>query len=465
MTPNTPLSHFLTRCSPLQVVVRLNQAFGGTCVLDEAASDVAAPTVPAESKPLVTDRLNLVLLNKVLLKVLKDEHDRGLDEMPWIVSLVEQAQDAAFPNNGMTVVTARRTGLWHNVQRPGMQDQLEFHKDLSVADLFAVGNAYEVLVHVGKCGVKPGCPSLRDAHTEIVVIVGFTGGTCGEEKPDALVLWVSERDKVSGMLDKALKMNGSDSGVAGSERYCFPESTTRDKSYRSGRFVFDIETHIEERQRNDAAHRDLFVGIIGTHVDRVETRYLLQQITIVQPSTIERRDHTDSPDWGRSMLIPYSVECRTGNLKTMVLTPAQLLYVSSRHLHGLDVSEWMRYSMLAPIDYWWKNVVTQHQDSYLNIHPCVLAGVQFSLVANLGSDTLCAKGSMAPGTRKWTFSFLTCSDLASALEITLDDARGKPKYSHHSITMVYDHDVPGVLTFTIGAASTVMTSPRRSDGV
>ena len=98
---------------------------------------------------------------------------------------------------------------------------------------------------------------------------------------------------------------------------------------------------------------------------------------------------------------------------------------------------------------WWTDQVWREKTSHANIVSLVIHKIPFGFVAALGTDSLCVEFRLSFTGRVWTFSFSTCADFAAALEMTLRD--NSMHVLNHSITMVYDHDVPGDVTFKIGA--------------
>ena len=444
----------------MQVESKLKEAFPN--LEPEVAAVASGDAARTPTKSGDSDHKRLVQLNQALRKVVQRELPRR--EVPWAGGMVQTAQDDAFPMEGLSITMVNRTGGWSGRQGSSGPDmELGFHVDLSSSLAIRQGSVYSVLMHDGTPGLEPGCTCLKDAHKELILVTGF-GVRGGAEKPLALGVWVTQENNSSVILTDALKKNASDHGTFGGQRFVMMNQTDGGPhSYLSPDFVFNTEHHIEESHHTGGRHRDISVGLVGNNVDSVESRFLCDEYTLVHNLTYEARTYIQSDSSTPEVMLPYWLDDNTAILTPMVLSSTELLQAASFQLQGMHVSALMSLIVLTPFHNFWETKVITEAQSFLNIEPLVLTGVPFPVVANIALDTVCTYGAIAPGTRTWTFSFPTCSDLASALEITLHDARGnRLKFLQHSVTMVYDHRAPGVVTFRIGAASTVITSPGRS---
>jgi hypothetical protein len=453
-----PLSKIFDTHLTMQVTQKIEKNFPDWKQRLGAAgsSGMAAPTSTTKS---LSDSQRMQRWNKSMVQVLKQKLAQNDGDYGSMSEIVVQARDLAFPHDLVTHLAVTRTGWWRDRRTVTEGEEVvcgvEFVHDFARQITINVGDVFKVFVYEERPGMETGCTMEEATRTaELFQVFGFLG-------EDPVGLWITSQDNASSSLRIALSNNGKTSGTMCS-MYQFKECQQREQSFRSPQWVFDPTHHLQQHIVDTARGAAVTIGLLGTHLQKVPTRFFFVRVDVINNNTYEKRNSNISSS-NTEVMLPYTVCDYTGVITPVKPSSWQLLLQASSHLHGIDVTGSMIFAMTAPIIDWWSEHVMSQQECFTRIQPCVLKGVPFPLVANIAMDSVCSCSVFDKATRVWTISFDTISDLASALEITLrDNQRSTPlKFLRHCATMVYCHELPGVVTITIGRASSVLTSPRR----
>jgi hypothetical protein len=186
----------------------------------------------------------------------------------------------------------------------------------------------------------------------------------------------------------------------------------------------------------------LIVKDLRTRIECIDPRTVELSIT----GKMERKAGSDS-----LMVVPFAMQETTGTLVRMIPSEDELLQMARSKVQITDGSSVLAILMHQKFAEYWHTL--SRSASGTVEEPLVMESIPFAVVALLASDSLCVKKSLGVVNRKWLFEFRKCEDLGIALEIRLADRDGKQNLQR-SISVVYDHDVPGRVTFTLGGVCT-----------